>query len=138
MLLVQRAKEEKAFPNLWEIPGGKVDDTDESILHGVARELKEEAGLDVTRVVRKVGEFGWEDYHTIRKQQEVWRKLIFEVEVRELKVVLDPEEHQDYVFATEEEVLQDKAGDIRLTWISPPNKEMNLHAFQSRGAAEGQ
>ncbi|KAF2662665.1 hypothetical protein K491DRAFT_686542 [Lophiostoma macrostomum CBS 122681] len=138
MLLVQRAKEEKAFPNLWEIPGGKVDDTDESILHGVARELKEEAGLDVTRVIRKIGEFGWEEYHTIRKRQEVWRKLIFEVEVKELNVVLDPEEHQHYVFATEEDVLQDKAGGIQLTWISPPNKAMNLEAFKSRRATEEQ
>jgi 8-oxo-dGTP pyrophosphatase MutT (NUDIX family) len=104
-------------------------------LHAVAREVKEETGMDVTRVVRKVTEFGWEDYHARRARHEVWTKLIFEVEVKNLDVVLDPIEHQDYVFATEEEVVADQVGaGVSLSWISPTNKEVNLEAFRLRRA----
>lgn len=130
MLLVQRAKEEKAFPNFWEIPGGKVDDTDESLLHAVAREIKEETGLDVSRVVRKVGEFGWGETSKKTGREHVWRKLIFEVEVSNSDVVLDPIEHQDFLYATEEDVVNDRSGEVALRWITPPNKAMNLEAFK--------
>ena len=39
----------------WEVPGGGVDDSDASILEAVAREVKEETGLSVTRVLGLVG-----------------------------------------------------------------------------------
>lgn len=83
LLLVQRAKDEMAFPNAWvspflayafvrcafqkvtpsaqEIPGGKMDDTDETILHAAARELHEETGLTATHVVRRVAQFTFAD-----------------------------------------------------------------------------
>ncbi|KAF2275595.1 uncharacterized protein EI97DRAFT_419900 [Westerdykella ornata] len=134
MLLVQRAKEEKAFPNFWEIPGGKVDDTDETILHAVVREVKEETGLQVTRIVRKVAEFGWDE------PSQAWWKLIFEVQVESLdNVVLDPIEHQAYVFATEQEIVEEQvAGGPALSWVSPPNKDVKLAAFRlRREAGEG-
>lgn len=38
-----------------------MDDTDETILHAAARELKEETGLTATRVVRKVAQFTFSD-----------------------------------------------------------------------------
>ncbi|KAF2748631.1 hypothetical protein M011DRAFT_400032 [Sporormia fimetaria CBS 119925] len=139
LLLVRRAEDEKAFPSLWEIPGGKVDDTDETILHALVREVQEETELKVTRVVRKAAEFGWEDYSKRRQRHEVWWKLIFEVEVEQgVSVKLDPIEHQDYVFATEEEIRADQMTDgVALRWISAPNKEVNLKAFQVRRDALG-
>lgn len=111
-----------------------MDDTDETLLHAVAREVKEETGLDVTHVVRKVGEFGWGEFSKRRGRHVVWRKLIFEVEVKSLDTVeLDPEEHQDYVFVTEEETMADRtAAGVPLSWITPPNKEMNIEAFRLR------
>lgn len=123
-----------------EIPGGKVDNTDETLLHAVAREVKEETGLDVTRVVRKVGEFGWGEFNKRRGRHVVWRRLIFEVEVKSLDTLaLAPEEHQDYVFATEEEIMADQTtAGVPLSWISLPNKEMNIEAFRlRRGVALG-
>lgn len=110
ILLIQRAAHDN-MPNLWETPGGSVDKEDESILHGCAREVREEAGLTVRRVVRLVTE-GSDD-------RPPWAILVsftgktvfcqfgFEVEVEQgpgEEVRLDPEEHQDYMWVTEEEV----------------------------------
>ncbi|KAF2824525.1 hypothetical protein CC86DRAFT_468621 [Ophiobolus disseminans] len=128
LLLVQRAADEKAFPNLWEIPGGKVDDTDETLLHAAVRELKEETGLTATRVLRKVADF---TFHDGRPSRPItWQKLIFEVEVEDLNVTLDPVEHQQYLFASEDEVTNDLVGDVKLVYISPPNKNVKLEAFR--------
>lgn len=44
LLVVQRAPHDSC-PLRWEIPGGAVDAEDESLLHGLARELWEETGL---------------------------------------------------------------------------------------------
>ena len=151
LLLVRRANSEVAFPGAWvgdgllmrritarggchlltsipqEIPGGKVDEPDQTMVHGAVRELKEEAGLDVTRVVRKVGSFC---FATGRHR---WIKHIFEMEVRDAgDVVLDPLEHDDYVWATEEEVMAEQAGEVRLRYVSEDNKKIKLDAFRHR------
>ena len=111
-----------------EIPGGKVDDTDETLLHAAVRELKEETGLTATRVLRKVAEFTFHDGRPDRPT--TWLKLIFEMEVEDLNVTLDPVEHQQYLFASEEEINNDLVGDVKLAYISPPNKNVKLEAFR--------
>ncbi|KAI4643496.1 hypothetical protein J4E93_006506 [Alternaria ventricosa] len=127
LLIVQRAAEERAFPDVWEVPGGKVDDTDHTILHAAARELKEEAGLETTRILKKVTHFTFVDRTT------TWLKLVFEMEVKNADtVVLDPVEHQKYLYASEEEVVNDKVGDVELRYISPANKEVKLEAFRQK------
>ncbi|KAH7379632.1 NUDIX hydrolase domain-like protein [Pyrenochaeta sp. MPI-SDFR-AT-0127] len=132
LLLVQRAANEMAFPDFWEIPGGKVDDTDETILHAAARELKEEAGLEATRVVRRVTQFTFVDGRP-GKPTKTWLKLIFEMEVQNIdNIVLEPTEHQHHTFASEEEVTNDLVKDIKLVYISPPNKAVKLEAFRLR------
>ncbi|EFQ85492.1 hypothetical protein PTT_19555 [Pyrenophora teres f. teres 0-1] len=131
LLLVQRAADERAFPNYWEIPGGKVDDTDETILHAAVRELREEAGLEATRVVRKVTQFTFLD-EVPGRPTTTWLKLVFEMEVKQEDVVLDPIEHQKYLFASEDEIVKDKVGDVDLVYISPVNKAVKLEAFARR------
>jgi 8-oxo-dGTP pyrophosphatase MutT (NUDIX family) len=93
------------------------------------RELKEETGLTATRVRSKVAEFTFEDGRPGRPPV-TWLKLIFEVEVKDLNITLDPVEHQQYLFASEEEVENDLAGDVKLAYISPPNKRIKLDAFK--------
>jgi 8-oxo-dGTP pyrophosphatase MutT (NUDIX family) len=116
-----------------EIPGGKVDEPDETLLHAAVRELKEETGLRATRIVRKVTEFGWSEVSKRTGKHNNWRKHVFEVEVESLEdVVLDPIEHQRFLWATEEEVQEDKAGDVIFTYITPPNKVVKLEAFRKR------
>ncbi|KAL8937088.1 MAG: hypothetical protein Q9216_004603 [Gyalolechia sp. 2 TL-2023] len=124
LLLVKRSATERAFPNLWEIPGGSVDAEDPTILHSLAREVFEETGLRLTRVVRQAGEgIEWTDNKNEKERK--WLKLTFEIEVAEIEpsittvnegdargylesipVQLDPEEHQEYAWATEKEIRE--------------------------------
>lgn len=113
VLLIQRAPHD-SLPLLWEIPGGACDWEDESLFHGVARELWEEAGLKMTNVVRQVGK---EEGFIMRNGRAV-AKVTFEVEVETPKptqseggsetealpeAVLDPNEHVRFLWPTEEE-----------------------------------
>lgn len=139
LLIIQRASTERAFPNLWEVPGGSSDPEDPTILHSAARETFEETGLRLMRFVREVGkgvEFG--------DGKTRWVKLSFEIEVVEIhgrkaedeehdvEIRLDPEEHQDYRWVTEEEVWED-----RYPIITREQKEVMLEGFRLRKAGDG-
>lgn len=113
VLLVQRAAHD-SMPNLWETPGGGVDAEDASILHGCARELREEVGLVARRMKRLVTEGGekWSVF-TNRSGTKVICGVGFEVEVEDGEVVLDENEHQAWVWAEEEEVRGERMRDGR-------------------------
>lgn len=51
-VFVLRRASHDSMPNRGEVPGGAVDAEDPTILHGAARELMEEAGLEATRFRR--------------------------------------------------------------------------------------
>ncbi|KAI4183029.1 MAG: hypothetical protein L6R41_005639 [Letrouitia leprolyta] len=128
LLIVKRSATERAFPNLWEIPGGSVDEDDPTILHSLAREVFEETGLRLTRVVRQAGDgIEWTE-NKIGKERK-WLKLTFEMEVAEIDssmattdegkiseylesipVELDPKEHQEYAWTTEKEIREHLEG----------------------------
>lgn len=82
-------------------------------------------------MLRKVSQFAFEDGRPGRPQI-TWLKLIFEVAVQDTNVTLDPVEHQRYVFASEDEVVNDEVGEVKLSYISQPNKDVNLEAFRLR------
>ncbi|SPJ84059.1 uncharacterized protein FTOL_10575 [Fusarium torulosum] len=109
ILLLQRAPDD-SMPNRWEVPGGACDDSDETVLYGCARELWEEAGLELRHIRRVIpdglnGQPG--AVFTNRTGKRFFCKFSFEVDVASTEVVkLDPKEHQDYVWATEEEVKE--------------------------------
>ncbi|RGP61755.1 nudix protein [Fusarium sporotrichioides] len=113
ILLLQRAPDD-SMPNKWEIPGGACDDEDESVLYGCARELWEEAGLEATHIRHVIpdnqdGKPG--AVFTNRTGKRLFCKFSFEVDVASTDVKLDPKEHQDYVWATEEEARQQRMGE---------------------------
>jgi hypothetical protein len=94
--------------------------------------LKEEAGLDTTRILKKVTQFTFLD-EIPGRPTTTWLKLVFEVEVQNAdNVVLDPVEHQKSLYASEAEVVNDMVGDVKLTYISLANKEVKLEAFRQR------
>lgn len=63
-------------------------------------------------------------------------KHIFEMEVKDVNaVVLDPVEHQEYVFASEEEVVNEEAGGFKLKYITSDNKFIKLEAFRHKKEA---
>ena len=57
-----------------------MDDTDETILHAAARELKEETGLTAIRVVRKVMQITFTTGGGNRPQR-TWLKVRFSLSV---------------------------------------------------------
>lgn len=71
-----------------------------------------------------------------RKNNKIWKKHIFEIEVKDLSVLkLNEEEHQAYLFASEEEVNAERAGDVKLEYITSDNKTMKQYAFEGRRKA---
>jgi 8-oxo-dGTP pyrophosphatase MutT (NUDIX family) len=97
------------------------------------RELKEETGLTATKIVRKVTEFGWSETSKTTGELKNWRKHVFEMEVASLNdLQLDPIEHQNHLWVTEDEVNHGKVGEVELVYITLPNKVVKLEAFRKR------
>lgn len=113
-----------------------MDDDDLTVLHGCARELVEETGLVARRIRRLVTEGpGKEQFQTFRNstQTKLIGRFVFEVEIaegNEEKVVLDPKEHQAFVWATEEEVRAEKVGELALPFTKKPAKDAILEGFR--------
>lgn len=121
ILLLQRAMTD-TFGGLWEIPGGSAESGDQTILEGGARETYEEARLLITKFVIDVGTEEWKNGHRGKVG-----KFLFIVEARPAEynglwtdedgavapdlrkhLRLDPTEHQDSAWATEEEIIEGK------------------------------
>jgi 8-oxo-dGTP pyrophosphatase MutT (NUDIX family) len=136
ILLIQRSASD-SMPGRWEIPGGGVDEEDESILHGVARELWEEAGLTAVSIGPLVGN---PHFFESRSGKRIG-KFNFMVEARSaqgaMDVKLDPEEHQRFVWASEEEARARKVGDLELEFTTADLEALVLEGFRTRREAKG-
>lgn len=130
VLLLQRACDDD-HPNLWEVPGGEAH-KNETIVQCAVRELREETGLGASEVVEMVGEFEWNE--TRVEQQRLWKIFMFLVNVgdgnSELDIILDPREHQSYLWATESEVQAGICGNIKLEWMSTNQQKAILAAMR--------
>ncbi|KAF4508791.1 hypothetical protein G6O67_005127 [Ophiocordyceps sinensis] len=136
MLVVQRAGHD-SMPHRWEIPGGAVDRDDPTILHGAARELREEAGLVAVRFRQLAAEGEGEDLAVFsnRNGTRWFCRFAFHVDVESCQDVrLDPAEHQAFVWASEEEVRDQTMDgrDLPITYKSM--RALILEAFKSRRA----
>lgn len=151
VLLVQRAAHD-SMPNKWEVPGGAADHENDTLLRGAARELWEEAGLVPTKFTHIVPQpatapeegattsppplyskhpgFAFSN----RTGTTTMVRFAFHAEVESTAVVtLDPDEHQDYVWATEAEVRAGKMADGRLIPATvPATRAFILEAFRLR------
>lgn len=129
VLLLQRAAQD-SMPNRWEVPGGACDDEDESILHGLARELWEEAGLKATYIEPPLGE---PHFFTSRSGKRIC-KFVFMVQVEQdtdghLDVKLNPEEHRRFLWASQDEVKAKKVGDVELDFTTQDLENTLLQSF---------
>ncbi|KAK4574973.1 hypothetical protein LTR86_000823 [Recurvomyces mirabilis] len=120
ILLLQRAASDWR-PNKWEPPGGAYDDEDLSILHGAARELWEETGLEVFRFTAVVGE---PFYFELRSGRKVARlhfaaRIKVEAGAAAFAVVrLSPAEHQHFMWASEDEIMAGRTGTVDLVFTN--------------------
>lgn len=69
-----------------------------------------------------------------RTGQKFYCRFAFEAEVEPGEVRLDPDEHQDYVWATEEEACTGKVGDRRIVFTTEATRALVLKAFRTRGS----
>ena len=124
------------MPGRWEVPGGGVDDDDESILHAVARELWEEAAISAVSIGPLVGN---PHFFFSRSGKQIC-KFNFLVEAKSvegrLDVKLNPEEHQSFIWASEDEVRARKAGDVELEFTTTDLEATVLEAFRTRKEVE--
>lgn len=138
VLLIQRAATD-SMPNKWEIPGGGCDEDDPSIIHSALRELEEEAGLKAISVGEQIGK----DYVFLTSTGNLVNKLNFMVEVENgkqldrdddgrIKVRLDPNEHQAYVWASQEEVQDSMVSKQKISFTSQQQQDVILEACQRR------
>ncbi|KAI1811282.1 NUDIX hydrolase domain-like protein [Poronia punctata] len=125
VLLVQRAAHD-SMPHRWEIPGGGVDREDESILHAALRELWEEAGLRAHSIKGLVGP----GYHFLSPRGSPYCKFSFIVEVEDYNVKLDPNEHQAFLWVTEEEAAIKKCGDVEFSYTTRNQEASMREAFK--------
>ncbi|KAH8202194.1 hypothetical protein TruAng_003669 [Truncatella angustata] len=130
VLLVQRAPHD-SMPLRWETPGGAVDPEDESIIHGAVRELYEEAGLVATRVCEVVG--GVRVFFTRRGQLMGRINFLVEVDVPhdgDIDVKLDPNEHVQYVWASEEEARAKRVDEVVFEYTNKAQEQTIYEAFR--------
>ncbi|KAI8074086.1 NUDIX hydrolase domain-like protein [Gongronella butleri] len=93
LLVVQRAAHESSFANMYELPGGHVEDSDGTILDAVVRETKEETGLDVSSIDSTFAPFDYRTHETAGLSHQ----LNFRVRVKaDAPVTLAPDEHQAF------------------------------------------
>ena len=96
VLLLQRP-EDDFMGGIYEIPGGKVE-AGETLDTALLREVEEETGLEVSRIVRYVGHFDYES-----KSGKKTRQFNFAVSVNsplEIKLA----EHDNYAWSRMEEL----------------------------------
>ncbi|KAJ6439231.1 Histone-fold protein [Purpureocillium lavendulum] len=124
ILLLQRAAHD-TMPLRWEVPGGACDFEDPSMLHGLARELWEETRLVLQHVRAQVPPkqgaadrgMGPQENGAVFSSPAGLRiiKHTFLVDVEApVEIVLDPNEHAQFLWATEEEFRMGKVGNVSL------------------------
>jgi len=110
ILIIKRSPGEDSKQGYWDLPGGHIDDDDNSIEAGVSRELYEETGLESSltnlKYIDKIQTGDADKYYYTTTQ---WSG--------DVKFVKNPKtgiiEHSDHKWATIEEIKSEKALELR-------------------------
>ena len=117
ILLLKRAERETAFPNAWELPGGRVEETDETIAHAVKREVFEETSLNVANIIGEVEPMYWE----LKPHSNVQLNYVVTVQPGGT-VKPNPEEHSGWRWMKLEE--------LNSLYMTPAMKKVVWDAFR--------
>lgn len=120
ILIVQRDKNEKIYPGLWELPSGKKEDL-ETAQDALIREIKEEVGLNIIPIMPfNVFNYQIEKTDIIKDSTQI--NYLVQLVDNNIVVKLS-EEHQDYKWISET--------DIDLYEISDSTKNVIKEAFKT-------
>jgi len=135
VLVIQRASHD-SLPNRWEIPGGAVEEADPTIFYGGARELWEETGLVAVRFSHIITEGPEKEPGQVfanSTNTKIICRFCFAMEVESCETVtLDPNEHQSFTWATEEEIRGNKIGRSEHPITNERMRALILEAFRLR------
>ncbi|MFA5763498.1 MAG: NUDIX domain-containing protein [archaeon] len=96
LLLVKRHQNDTHCPNVWEVPGGRIE-KNENKINGLQREVKEETGLEV--IIKN--SFATENFVRENGQPVKMTHFICEYSGGEVKL---SEEHCDYEWVDKKDV----------------------------------
>jgi len=100
VLIVQRASDEEAYTDLWELPSGKKEPL-EKVTDAIIREVKEETGL-TTEIIKMVDVFNF----SVEKPDETRdvTQINFLLKLIGSSEVKLSEEHQNFAWITKDEI----------------------------------
>jgi 8-oxo-dGTP diphosphatase len=98
LLVLKRAMNEKSFPGLWDLPGGRLEQG-ENLNQSLLREVKEETNFEI-KVLDLIFAFSSE----VKNGFAVY--LAYNVDVLSGEIKLCYEDHSEYAWVTKEELLK--------------------------------
>ena len=111
ILLLKRAPHEPYFPNVFELPSGKVDLSDPTLKDALAREVQEETGLDVTEILAELKPMIYMTEKTVTDDNgraflvsKSAIQLNYVVSLSGSEVKLSADEHSESCWATEKDL----------------------------------
>ena len=112
-LLIKRSKIKRGLPNVypyyWDIPGGSVEENElprEAALREAMEEVNQKIQLD--RIIHEDSQFD-------SSKNAVFTHLVYEARTIEQRdIILDPEEHTDFVWISS---LEDMEGELIVPYL---------------------
>ena len=112
-LLIKRSKIKRGLPNVypsyWDIPGGSVEENElprEAALREAMEEVNQKIRID--RII-------YEDSQFDSEKDTVFTRLVYEGRIMEQRdIILDPEEHTDFVWISS---LEDIESDLVVPYL---------------------
>ena len=112
-LLIKRSKIKRGLPNVypcyWDIPGGSVEENElprEAALREAMEEVNQKIQLD--RIIHEDSQFD-------SSKNAVFTRLVYEARTIEQRdIILDPEEHTDFVWISS---LEDMEGELIVPYM---------------------
>ena len=104
-LLIKRSKIKRGLPNVypsyWDIPGGSVEENElprEAALREVMEEVNQKIRID--KIIHEDSQFD-------SRKNAVFTRLVYEARIIEQRdILLDPEEHTDFIWLSSLEQLE--------------------------------